>query len=392
MTQEAPAGAAKGPDTTDFVPEAPEDGQRRQVGAYLILQPLGKGGQGQVFKAQHLALGRTVVLKMLPPERNLHERAICRLKQEMKAGGKLDHENVVRTEYADDGPEPFLVMEWIDGINLQELVRDRQAKGLPLLAVADACELARQAACGLAYVHGRGLVHRDVKPSNLMLSTSGVVKVLDFGLALLPGAAAPQDGAGADGGICCTPDYAAPEHLNGSMQVDARADLYSLGCTLYFLLTGALPFEIVNGVHAKLKAHRDQPLPPIRERRTDVPDELAAVLDRLVAKDPGKRFATAEEAARALEPFAARPRRRGWRVTGVLLAAALLVGLTAAVLVALRPGTEIGSDPPSGSGAGSVPQSGPLRIVKFEIQYYNWTVAGFSERANTSFARAAGVK
>jgi hypothetical protein len=277
-------------------------------GDYRPLEKLGQGGMGAVYKAVHTRLGKTVAVKVLAPGRAGDPRAVARLRREMQALGGLRHPNIVQAHDAreEDGV-PFLVMEYVEGTDLARLL-DRSGP----LPVADACEVLRQAALGLQYVYeARGIVHRDVKPSNLMVTAEGGVKVLDLGLARfhrdVAAGAGPAGGAQSSGDhMVGTVDYMAPEQwLDG--RVDVRADVYSLGCTLYHLLAGRPPFAGAGYETAgrKMEAHAHAPAPPIRGRRPEVPDGLAAVLARLLAKDPAARFATPAEVAEALRPFTA---------------------------------------------------------------------------------------
>jgi hypothetical protein len=268
---------------------------------------------GTVYKALHTSLKRVVAIKVLPPERVHDPHFLARFRREMEAVGKLNHPHVVQaTDAGEAGGRHFLVMEFIDGPNLARVV-----ELCGPLAVADACELARQAALGLQGAHEHGLVHRDVKPSNLILAPGGRVKLLDLGLVRLLGDAPVTELTGS-GQALGTPDFMAPEQGSGSRGVDIRADLYSLGCTLYKLLAGEPPFggPEYDSALKKLRAHAEVPPPPIRGRREDVPEGLAAVLDRLLAKDPDGRYATPAEVAATLEPFAA-----GSDLTGLLQAA-----------------------------------------------------------------------
>ena len=217
----------------------------------------------------------------------------------------------------------YLVMEYVDGLDLSHVVKRLSAHvaqpGYPLagaavsaatisrMKVPDACELVRQAAAGLQCAHEHGLVHRDIKPSNLMLTAAGQVKVLDLGLALLLAEQPVGDELTGTSQMMGTADYCAPEQAGDSHKVDIRADIYSLGCTLYKLLTGHAPFsgEQFDTTMKKLLAHTTLPVQPIRRQRPDVPQGLAAVLDRMLAKEPGKRFSTPAEVMTAIAPFAA---------------------------------------------------------------------------------------
>ncbi|MBI3863275.1 MAG: SUMF1/EgtB/PvdO family nonheme iron enzyme [Planctomycetia bacterium] len=270
---------------------------------YRILEKRGEGGMGAVYKAIHERLERTVAIKVLTPDRLRDSQGVSRFQREMKAVGKLQHPNIVSAHDAGeaDGTH-FLVMEYVEGLDLGALV-----SRLGPLPVPDACELIRQAALGLEHVHEHGLVHRDIKPSNLMLTTGGQVKILDLGLALLHD---PQQPAGAEltatSQLMGTADYVSPEQAENTHGVDIRADLYSLGCTLYKLLTGTAPFsgKEFDTPLKKIMAHVQRTPPAIAGRRADLPAGLAAVVDRLLAKAPANRYATPAEVAAALAPFA----------------------------------------------------------------------------------------
>ena len=220
------------------VPDARGSG-REYLGSYELLEEIGRGGMGIVYKARHTKLDRVVALKVLPAERVRDPEFVARFQREMQAVGRLDHQNIVRaTDGGEAAGKHFLVMEYIPGVNLEELVRQRGP-----LAVADACELIRQAALGLQCAHEHGMVHRDVKPSNLMLTPDGQVKIFDLGLAKLrttPSSGPEMTGTGQKMG---TAGYMAPEQLADCRAVDIRADIYSLGCTLFKLLTGHAPFD-----------------------------------------------------------------------------------------------------------------------------------------------------
>jgi len=285
-----------------------------QLGEYEVLEKLGQGGMGAVYKARHTRLKRIVALKVLPPEKTDDPRAIARFEREMEAVGQLVHPNIVQAHDARkiDGTY-LLVMEYVDGIDLAEVSRR-----LGPLAIAEACELVRQAALGLQYAHEHGLVHRDIKPSNLMLHPSNqtpggaaaAVKILDLGLALLIEErrdAAVEGELTTAGHPMGTADYIAPEQADDAHSVDIRADVYSLGCTLYKLLTGRAPFSgpPYRTAFDKMMAHCRDPITPIRQVRDDVPEELEAVLQRMLAKEPAERFATPGELAAAIAPLAA---------------------------------------------------------------------------------------
>jgi serine/threonine protein kinase len=273
-----------------------------RLGEYELLAKLGEGGMGAVYQARHTRLKRVVALKVLPKDRMTDPRAVARFEREMEAVGKLSHPNIVLAHDARDiDGTTILVMEYVEGFDLAQVARQVGA-----LQIADACELVRQAALGLQYAHQHGLVHRDIKPSNLMLTREGRVKILDLGLALLgteqPGGAELTSAGQAMG----TADYMAPEQASDAHAVDIRADIYSLGCTLYKLLTGRAPFTGPEhkSPFEKMIAHVQQPIRPIRLLRTDVPEALAAIVARMLAKKPDDRFATPDEVAEAISPFA----------------------------------------------------------------------------------------
>jgi serine/threonine protein kinase len=193
-------------------------------------------------------------------------------------------------------------MELVEGHDLAWHLAQRRP-----LPVAEACEVVRQAALGLEHLHQHGLVHRDVKPANLMLAPSRRVKVLDLGVARYRHISALGGQVTSHGQLLGTLDYMAPEQCLDSRAVDGRADIYALGCTLYELLAGQPPFAGPASVSAflKMKAHIEAPIPPVRERRPDIPERLAAALERMLAKDPTRRFASAADVAAAMQPFAA---------------------------------------------------------------------------------------
>jgi hypothetical protein len=270
-----------------------------RLGPYEILGHLGEGGMGTVYRARHRELDRVVALKVLPADR-VDEAAVARFRNEMRAAGRLVHPNIVTAHDAGRvGGTYFLAMDFIDGADLSALVRR-----LGPLPVADACELIRQAAVGLQHAGECGLTHRDVKPSNLMLARGGVIKVLDLGLARSMSDVPVSERLTVTGVLVGTADYLAPEQIDRAHTADARSDVYGLGGTLYFLLTGSAPFGDRATWWDKLRAHADAPVPPVRQRRPEVPAALASLLERMLAKDPADRPATPGEVADALAPLA----------------------------------------------------------------------------------------
>jgi hypothetical protein len=270
-----------------------------RLGRYEILGKLAAGGMGAVFKARHAELGKVVALKVLPVGQ-MDEVRVARFKNEIRAIGRLDHPNIVAAHDAGElGGVHFLVMDFVEGMDLAQVLGRRGR-----LSVPDACEAVRQAALGLQHAFERGLVHRDVKPSNLMLARGGRVQVLDLGLAR-SFAEAAADTLTARGMLLGTADYLAPEQWEHAHAADTRADIYSLGCTLYHLLAGRPPFagEQSWSVPQKMRAHLESPPPPIGQLRPEVPAGLGAVLDRMLAKDPADRFQSPAEVVEALRPF-----------------------------------------------------------------------------------------
>jgi serine/threonine protein kinase len=280
-------------------PDARFPGKR--IGRYEIIEKLAVGGMGVVFKARHVELDKVVALKVLPAGEH-GEAHLARFKNEMRAIGRLSHPHIVAALDAGDADGVhYLAMDFVDGIDLSRLVRRHER-----LPVADACEAIRQAAMGLQQAFEHGLVHRDIKPSNIMLARSGIVRLLDLGLARASGDV-PSERLTETGALLGTADYLAPEQWDRPQAVDVRADVYGLGCTLYHLLAGRPPFvgDRYSTMMAKMRAHHDEPPPPIGDFRPDVPPGLAAVADRMLAKDPSDRFATPAEVVEALRPFAA---------------------------------------------------------------------------------------
>ena len=239
---------------------------------------------GVVYKALHTKLKRLVVLKVLPEELMSHPQAISLFNREMETVGKLDHPHIIRaTDAGEADGRHFLVLEYVEGMDLGRVVNFCQP-----LSIADACELCRQAALGLQFIYENGLIHRDIKPSNLWLTTAGEVKILDLGLACLQTSLDDEEMTGSPAQIVGTVDYMAPEQTIDPNQIDIRADLYSLGCTLYKLLTGKAPFTGLAFVSPvkKLLAHAQVPVPPICEHRSDAEGGLSALVDRLAGQVP----------------------------------------------------------------------------------------------------------
>lgn len=285
---------------------------------YKVLSELGSGGMGVVYKAEDQFMGRLVALKVMTPHLTAKLSAVDRFRKEVRAAAQLNHPNIVIAhDTGEAGGRHFLVMEFVEGMSLERLV----AKKGPL-AIPVAAHFARQAALGLQHASEKGMVHRDIKPQNLMVTRKGHLKIMDFGLARFATADAEDPAPNAPGGrlpfgarkpivdgvtnpnfLLGTPDYLSPEQARNSHEVDTRSDVYSLGCTLYFLLAGRAPFASAESLIDKLLAHTREAPPPIRSLRPEVPDGLAKVLAKMMAKKRRERFATPGEAAAALAPF-----------------------------------------------------------------------------------------
>jgi len=284
---------------------------------YRIISKLGAGGMGTVYKAEDLLLGRVIAIKVMSPHLTAKAGAVARFQKEIRAAAQLkDHHIVIAHDAGEAGGSHYLVMEFVEGVSLDRLV----AKKGPL-PVSLACMFARQVALGLQHAADKGMVHRDIKPQNLMVSRKGQVKILDFGLARLAHNEAEEEtlqlrrpafGAGkqqvnlavtSPNQVMGTPDYLSPEQARNSHEVDPRSDIYSLGCTLFFLLTGRPPFIASTTLIDKLLAHTEEDPPPIHDARPEVSEALAAVLAKMMAKKPADRYQKASEVAAALLPF-----------------------------------------------------------------------------------------
>jgi len=272
------------------------------LGNYELLSCVGRGAWGAVYRARHTKLDQIVAVKVLDSSRLRSTHAVDRFLQEMKAAGQLHHPNIVRaTDAGEDRGFHYLVMEFVDGIDAGKLLQRHGP-----LSVADACEIVRQAAAALDFAHGRAWVHRDVKPSNLMLSRDGIVKLLDLGVA---GRHAHEAGSDpVDGGELPrqlplgTAEYMAPEQWTNFATVDTRADVFSLGCTIYRLLAGAVPFE--GGVKSSAADGTEWQLPAPLEERANAPRGLARFVERMLTRRPEDRVASAAEVERELARWA----------------------------------------------------------------------------------------
>jgi serine/threonine protein kinase len=268
-----------------------------RVGSYLILDRLGRGGMGQVFLAEHALLGKRVAVKVLSQALRADPEARTRFAREARAAAALDHPNIVRVFDADPAHDPpYLVMEYVDGVSLQAAV-SRGGAFAPGEVAAVGVEVAR----GLEKAAAVGLIHRDIKPANVLLDRKGTVKILDLGIARFEAEDhSRQHNAGA---IVGTLDYLAPEQAVDSSAVDPRADLYALGATLYFLLTGRPPYP-TDDVDQKIREKQEKDPTAVHTLRAGMPPGLVAAVHRLLARDPNRRFQTAAEVAAVLAPLA----------------------------------------------------------------------------------------
>jgi serine/threonine-protein kinase len=278
-----------------------------QLDQYVILEELGRGGMGRVYKARHRTMNRIVALKVLAPDLTSSERAQEMFLREVRAAAQLMHPNIVTAYDANRaGDRYYLVLEYVDGPNLDQLVK---ASGP--LAIGQACDFIRQAAQGLQCAHAAGMVHRDIKPANILVQgraadgSPGLLKISDFGLARLgnpTGDGTNQTIMNRPNTVMGTPDFLSPEQARCMHRIDIRSDVYSLGCTFYYLLTGQVPFPGGSSLD-KLLRHGKEELTPVEQFRSDVPPEVLAILRKMTAKDPQERYQTPGEVAAALEPF-----------------------------------------------------------------------------------------
>ncbi len=290
------------------------------LGPYTLLEPVATGGMGHIYKAKHRQSGKTVAVKVIRKDRRGDIKALSRFRREVQAMAQLRHPNIVTLcDVSEFGVAHYYAMEFVDGVDLEEIIS--QTGRMP---VAAACDYVRQAALGLQHAHERGLIHRDIKPGNLLIGRHrsdknppttdlpaaagerfgrwGQVKLLDLGLVLLQETNAPAGMQGPltqQGFALGTVDYMAPEQVVNPHAVDIRADLYSLGCTFYEMLTGHVPFPKGSPVQ-KLVAHRTEEPVPIQQVRPEVPSKVAEVLTTLLAKQPTRRYQTPGETAEVM--------------------------------------------------------------------------------------------
>jgi WD40 repeat protein/serine/threonine protein kinase len=297
-----PADQSQANATITFTSDIPAP--LREHPRYRVIRLLGAGGMGAVYLAEHRLMHRMVALKLINAEFVANPRMIERFRREIDAAARLNHPNIVSAHDAEEVQGVhFLAMEYVEGESLQEyLIRQ------PALPVREACHYAHQVAQGLQHAWEKGMVHRDIKPHNLMLSfptrptgiggLGGQIKILDFGLAALA-AQQPGEGLTGSGVMMGTPDYMAPEQTQDAHGVDIRADIYALGCTFYQMLAGRVPFPGRSNIE-KMIAHSNEEAPPLEKVRPDVPPGVVRIVKRMLTKSPQDRFQTPQEVADAL--------------------------------------------------------------------------------------------
>ena len=357
----APKAAVEG-SAAKAAPARPIPPELASNADYEIIRELGSGGMGLVFLAHNHIMGRDEVLKIISREIIGNPGVLDRFLREIRAVAALEHPNIVMAYSAFRAGESLVfAMEYAEGLDLARLVK---AKGA--LPVGHACSFIHQAALGLQHAHEAGMVHRDIKPGNLMLSYQGnraLIKILDFGLAkatsekiagelgILPSNSPDNDNpfVTGSGQMLGTPGFIAPEQIVNAQRADIRADIYSLGCTLYFLLSGRAPFQGTT-VYDTLVAHRSAAATPLNEVRSDVAAELAAIVTRMMAKKPRLRFETPAEVSKALAPF--------FKASSV---AAKAVDGPARESVAERTATKAAGEPSANAAEAIVPETLPWR-------------------------------
>ncbi len=306
--------------------------QGRTLGRYVLLERIGQGGMGEVYKARDDRMGRVVAVKVLSHGAIISDETVARFRREVRAAAQLSHPNIVTAYDADEADGiHFLVMEYVDGTDLASMVKDRGP-----LPVAQAVDYLLQAAAALQYAHDQGIIHRDVKPGNLLVDRKNTLKVLDMGLARFdPQTAATAslaDGLTVAGQIMGSLDYLAPEQAVDPNTADRQADVYSLGCTLFYLLTGR-PIYHGETVLKAVVAHREQSIPRLGQLRKDVPEAVESVFRKMVAKQPAERPATMNDVIDALRACRPSTGRRATRmlavaaVAGAAILAAIVVGV-----------------------------------------------------------------
>jgi serine/threonine protein kinase len=328
--------------------------RRFTIGKYKVLEKLGSGGMGSVYLCEHKLMRRRVAVKVLPTAKAQEESALERFYREARAVAALDHPNIVHAYDIDkDESLHFLVMEYVDGASLQEIVK----KTGPM-DITRACHYIRQAALGLDHAHLSGLIHRDIKPGNILVDRTGVVKILDMGLARFFNDEDDVLTKKFDENVLGTADYLAPEQAIDSHEVDVRADIYSLGATFYFMLTGRTPFG-EGTVAQKLLWHQNRQPKPVTEFRPDVPARLSTIIATMMAKDKADRYQTPAEVADVLASYTERE-------------------------IGPPPEVEMPRLSPAATGQVSAPESAETAIVKNEAPVVPKALQGMSSKTQPS--------
>jgi serine/threonine protein kinase len=266
-----------------------------KIDRYVLQDLIGQGGMGRVYLAKDSRLSRQVAIKVLSTTRMNNPRAIARFQREAKVGAQLQHENLVRIyDEGESGNIRYLVMEFIEGKNIAHLIAEQGP-----LAWAPAVRLIRQIALGLEHAQIKGLIHRDVNPSNILVTHDGIAKLTDLGLAI---DLADEANVTRDGATVGTFDYISPEQAKHSREVDTRSDIYSLGCTFYHVLSGRVPFPVPS-LAEKLYAHQLHQAEPLHTLVPDIPEGLSRIVSKMMAKKPEDRYSTPLAVAQALEPY-----------------------------------------------------------------------------------------
>jgi eukaryotic-like serine/threonine-protein kinase len=296
-TVKGPIGRAVGPAVAKTSKEIPQSLANHE--RYRVIQWLAEGGMGSVFLAEHRLLRTSVAIKTIKSVRAKQQKSVDRFFQEAKTAAQLDHANVARVwDVERTGDDVLLVMEYVPGKTLAQIVIKKGP-----MPVDEACHCITQAALGLEHAANRGVVHRDIKPQNLMLmAPNGTLKILDFGLGRLIDEERSRGRLTTDEDVLGTPHFIAPEQIRDSRAADVRSDIYSLGCTFYYLLAGESPFRGSNPVEL-LKKHSTEPAPYIRSLRHDVPVDVANLLNRMLAKEPENRPQKPREIVQDLARF-----------------------------------------------------------------------------------------
>ncbi|MBI1346690.1 protein kinase [bacterium] len=329
------------------------------LGRYRLLALLGTGEMSAVYLAEHVTMERRCAIKVLPAAKVKDTSYLGRFLREAKAVATLNHPNIVKAYDVDQQSEGgteihFLVMEYVDGRNLGKIVEQQGPLGY-----IEAADYIRQAADGLHHAHDHGLVHRDVKPENLLIDSQGKVHLLDLGLARFFKSEEEESlTIKHDEKVLGTADYLAPEQAIDSHNVDHRVDIYSLGCTFYYSLTGHPPFTDGSLVQ-RLLAHQTRQPPSVRFDRADVPDDLLEILERMMAKKADDRFQSAEEVSRALSLWLIRHASDDWRHNNLSLVATHTRGTSSLAAVGHRPEnreSDSVAQPPATSKRSSAPK------------------------------------